>query len=76
MPNTITKDLGPVSGYAIAVERGYTGTEEEWIAEVLRGTQNAQTATQKAAEAARARALRRGVRMTPATAQTLPRQTR
>lgn len=52
MPNTITKDLGPVSGYAIAVENGYTGTEEEWIAEVLRGTQNAQTATQKAAEAA------------------------
>lgn len=52
MPNTITKDLGPVSGYAIAVERGYTGTEEEWIAEVLRGTQNAQTATKKAAEAA------------------------
>lgn len=52
MPNTITKDLGPVSGYAIAVENGYTGTEEEWIAEVLRGTQNAKTATQKAAEAA------------------------
>lgn len=52
MPNTITKDLGPVSGYAIAVENGYTGTEEEWIAEVLRGTQNAQTATEKAAEAA------------------------
>lgn len=52
MPNTITKDLGPVSGYAIAVENGYTGTEEEWIAEVLRGTKNAQTATQKADEAA------------------------
>lgn len=51
MPN-ITKDLGPVTGYAIAVEHGYTGTEAEWIAEVLRGTQNAQTATEKAAEAA------------------------
>lgn len=52
MPDMISKDLGPVSGYAIAVAHGYTGTEAQWIEEVLKGTQNAQTATQKAAEAA------------------------
>lgn len=51
MPN-ITKDLGPVTGYAIAVAHGYTGTEAQWIQETLATTQNAQTATQKAAEAA------------------------
>lgn len=49
---SIRKDLGPVSGYAIAVEHGYTGTEAEWIALVLAGTQNAQTASTKAAQAA------------------------
>ena len=27
-------DLGPVTAYAIAVEHGYTGTEEEWVAYV------------------------------------------
>lgn len=30
----IEKDLGAVSAYAIAVEHGYEGTEEEWAAEM------------------------------------------
>lgn len=29
-----TVDLGPVSAYALAVKYGYTGTEEEWVAEM------------------------------------------
>lgn len=44
----IRQDLGAVSAYAIAVEQGYTGTEEEWIAELSSTTQNAETATAKA----------------------------
>lgn len=28
--NTITKDLGAVTAYAVAVANGYTGTEAEW----------------------------------------------
>lgn len=51
----INKDVGPVSGYAVAVEHGYTGTEEEWIQLVLQGTANAQTAAAAAASAAQNR---------------------
>lgn len=44
----IKQDLGAVSAYAIAVEQGYTGTEEAWISELASTTQNAVTATEKA----------------------------
>ena len=40
----ITKDLGAVSSYALAVENGYTGTEAEWIALISSTTTSAQTA--------------------------------
>lgn len=54
----ITKDLGAVSAYAYAVEKGYTGTEEEY-AELMasyatvaeQASQSAQTATEKAQQA-------------------------
>lgn len=29
--NTLRKDLGPVTAYAIAVEAGFEGTQEEWV---------------------------------------------
>jgi len=42
MANKETKgvqyDLGAVSAYAIAVEHGYEGTEQEWIDELSRST--------------------------------------
>ena len=45
-------DLGASSAYAIAVEHGYTGTEEEWIALLMNITQNAQIAKDSADSAA------------------------
>ena len=48
----ITKDLGAVSAYAIAVEHGYTGTEEEFAQEIANASANAQAAAQSATEAA------------------------
>lgn len=48
----ITKDLGAVSAYAIAVEHGYTGTEEEFAQEIANASANAQAAAQSATAAA------------------------
>ena len=40
--NMISKDLGPATAYAIAVENGYTGTEEQWASEIANASNNAQ----------------------------------
>jgi len=56
--STITKDLGAVTAYAYAKEKGYTGTEAEF-AELMasyatvaeQASQSAQTATEKAQQA-------------------------
>ncbi len=40
----IQKDLGPVSAYALAVEQGYEGTEEEWATVQMECAQNAELA--------------------------------
>ena len=50
--NTITKDLGAVTAYAVAVANGYTGTEAEWAQQLAGASQNASTAQQQAAAAA------------------------
>lgn len=48
----MTRDLGPVTAYAYAVENGYfEGTEEEWI-EMLSNLSKWASAIQTAAEAA------------------------
>ena len=41
------KDLGPVSTYAYAVEKGYTGTEEEFELEQAGFAQNAQKVSRR-----------------------------
>lgn len=48
----ISKDLGPVSAYAVAVANGFTGTEAEWEQYIA----NASTAAQSAAGSATAAA--------------------
>lgn len=48
----ISKDLGPVSAYAVAVANGFTGTEAEWEQYIA----NASTAAQSAAGSASAAA--------------------
>lgn len=50
--NVVTKDLGPVSAYAIAVKHGYQGTEEEWAALQIAAADNAKAADDAAKEAA------------------------
>lgn len=48
-------DLGAATSYAYAVENGYVGTEEQWIAHIMEVTENAeaaQTAAQTATNAA------------------------
>lgn len=48
-------DLGAATSYAYAVENGYVGTEEQWIAHIMAVTENAeaaQTAAQTATNAA------------------------
>lgn len=45
-------DIGAVSAYAIAVEHGYTGTEEEWASEQAAAGENARIA-KKSAESAK-----------------------
>ena len=52
MADAVRKDLGPVSGYAIAVAHGYEGTEAEWIQLVLDTTDNAEAAAESAEAAA------------------------
>ena len=47
-----TIDLGPVSSYAIAVAKGYTGTEDEWYELISSITQQAQDAADSADAAA------------------------
>jgi hypothetical protein len=47
-----TVDLGPVSSYAIAVSKGYTGTEQEWYELIHNVTTEAQSAADSAASAA------------------------
>lgn len=51
----IQKDLGPVSAYALAVQQGYEGTEEEWATVQMACAQNAELAAEakEAAEAAK-----------------------
>lgn len=39
-----SKDLGPVDAYALAVAGGYTGTKEEWVAEISNASTNASNA--------------------------------
>ena len=41
---TVTKIIGPISAYAIAVANGYTGTEAEFAEEIANASTNAQTA--------------------------------
>ena len=41
---TVTKTIGPISAYAIAVANGYTGTEAEFAEEIANASTNAQTA--------------------------------
>ena len=47
----ITKRIGPVSAYAVAVENGYTGTEAEWEAYIAAASTNAAAAAESAASA-------------------------
>lgn len=49
-------DLGPATTYAIAVAHGYTGTEEEWLAEQEASRLAAQGAAQDAAKSKEAAA--------------------
>lgn len=51
-----TIDLGPVSSYAIAVEKGYTGTEAEWYELIHNVTSNAEAAASSASSAAQSAA--------------------
>lgn len=44
-------DIGAVSAYAIAVEHGYTGTEEEWAREQAAAGENARIAKESAESA-------------------------
>lgn len=53
----VTKDIGPVSAYALAVAHGYTGTEEEWARLQMESGVNAQRA-ESAANSAEASAQR------------------
>ena len=48
----ITKDLGPVSAYAVAVAHGYTGTEAEWEAAIAGAAIAGEQAVAAAAAAA------------------------
>ena len=50
----IDKDLGPVSAYAMAVEAGYTGTEEQFAEDLANAGQNVQAVTEAAQQAAAA----------------------
>lgn len=45
---TRTRVIGPISAYAIAVSKGYTGTEEEFAEEIANASTNAQTASDAA----------------------------
>lgn len=47
----IDKDLGPVSAYAMAVEAGYTGTEEQFAEDLANAGQNVQAVTEAARQA-------------------------
>lgn len=47
----IDKDLGPVSAYAMAVEAGYTGTEEQFAEDLANAGQNVQAVTEAAQQA-------------------------
>lgn len=48
------QDLGPISAYALAVEHGYQGTEEEWVAAVEYARLDAKRMAEAAEEAKRA----------------------
>lgn len=47
----VTKDLGPVSAYALAVAHGFDGTEEEWAILQAKSGENALAAAKSAEEA-------------------------
>ena len=47
---TQTRIIGPISAYAIAKSKGYTGTEEQFATEVTNAATNAQTASAAAAQ--------------------------
>ena len=47
----VSKKIGPISAYAIAKEEGYTGTKEEFAAEIGNASVNAQTASTAATNA-------------------------
>lgn len=49
---SIIKDIGPVSAYALAVEHGFTGSEEEWAILQAQSGANAQRAEDAANSAA------------------------
>ena len=51
MADVISKVLGPVSAYALAVQQGYQGTEEEFAREQAGFAENAHLAATAAAEA-------------------------
>lgn len=48
---TVTKDLGPVSSYAIAVAEGFQGTRAEWVSYISNVTSKATEATNSALKA-------------------------
>ena len=47
----VTTKIGPISAYAIAKEEGYTGTKEQFAAEIGNASVNAQAAAASATEA-------------------------
>ena len=51
----VIQELGPASSYAIAVEHGYEGTEEEWEELIANSTQNLEQAVEAKTDAESAR---------------------
>lgn len=47
----VTKDLGPVTAYSVAVENGFNGTEEDWVALQVNTASNAVRAEAAAVQA-------------------------
>ena len=54
--NTLRKDLGPVSAYAVAVAHGFDGTEAEWEQYIANASTNAAQASASATAAAQSEA--------------------
>ena len=55
MSKKITRDLGPVHAYALAVAEGFDGTKSEWETYIAQAAENAENAAASAEEAAESR---------------------